>query len=453
MDDRNNQNNSQISRQLSSLAAYAACLVVIWFWNYACEIENDRRTITHDLRIEGERVRSELMSYLFSTELCRNILRMTPPTFIGLCEILVREGGLRPTLRTTVEEQVAKALYLLAHNVTNRELAFFFRRSGESVSRHFHTVLRAILGLYEKFIKQPDGFQILSEIASSQRFYRYFKDCIGAIDGTHIRVKVSQSEAPKYRGRKDYPTQNVLAACTFDLKFTYVLAGREGTTSDSRIMKEALNKQDPLRIPEGKYYLVDAGFMLRSGLITPYRGERYHLKEGVDPDDWLLAEVDAELINDINVLEEPSNSKEIANMPKRSKPSSSDINVLDNNSVCVWSNAMDDALIDAFHHQHILGNRAKPEAAEFRNKPIRNYDKLIVLYGKDRATGKHAETGSDMLKRSAHNNSRRSSTASLTIDEVDELISMNDAPLENTEKDGQDEQEQTTPKTPTLNAY
>ena len=29
----------------------------------------------------------------------------------------------------------------------------------------------------------------------------------------------------------------------------------------------------------GKYYLVDAGFMLTSGLITPYRGVRYHLKE------------------------------------------------------------------------------------------------------------------------------------------------------------------------------
>lgn len=51
------------------------------------------------------------------------------------------------------------------------------------------------------------------------------QDCIRAIDGTHVRVKVSSTEAPKYRGRKDYPTQNVLAACTFDLKFPYVLAG------------------------------------------------------------------------------------------------------------------------------------------------------------------------------------------------------------------------------------
>jgi hypothetical protein len=29
----------------------------------------------------------------------------------------------------------------------------------------------------------------------------------------------------------------------------------------------------------GKYYLGDAGFMLKKGVITPYRGVRYHLKE------------------------------------------------------------------------------------------------------------------------------------------------------------------------------
>ena len=29
----------------------------------------------------------------------------------------------------------------------------------------------------------------------------------------------------------------------------------------------------------GKFYLGDAGFMLKRGLITPYRGVRYHLKE------------------------------------------------------------------------------------------------------------------------------------------------------------------------------
>ncbi|XP_052732389.1 uncharacterized protein LOC128196196 [Vigna angularis] len=63
------------------------------------------------------------------------------------------------------------------------------------------------------------------------------------------------------------------------MKFTYVLAGWEGTASDSRILKNALDRDDPLVIPEGKYYLGDAGFMLKSTVLTPYRGVRYHLKE------------------------------------------------------------------------------------------------------------------------------------------------------------------------------
>jgi hypothetical protein len=32
-------------------------------------------------------------------------------------------------------------------------------------------------------------------------------------------------------------------------------------------------------VPEGKYYLADAGYGLRKGFLVPYRGVRYHLKE------------------------------------------------------------------------------------------------------------------------------------------------------------------------------
>nr|KYP44363.1 Putative nuclease HARBI1 [Cajanus cajan] len=63
------------------------------------------------------------------------------------------------------------------------------------------------------------------------------------------------------------------------MKFTYVLGGWEGTTSDSRILKDVLGREDPLIIPQGKYYLGDAGFMLKGQIITSYRGVRYHLKE------------------------------------------------------------------------------------------------------------------------------------------------------------------------------
>ncbi|KAG5586341.1 hypothetical protein H5410_046775 [Solanum commersonii] len=86
--------------------------------------------------------------------------------------------------------------------------------------------------------------------------------------------------------------------------------------------------------------------------------------------------------------------------------------------------------------------QAKPEAADLRTKSIRNYDKLIMLYRNDRASGKHAETVPVMLKRGTNKKLKRSSTSSLTVEEVDEMISMNGASLKNTEGDKQDEESQ-----------
>ncbi|KAK5793356.1 hypothetical protein PVK06_034499 [Gossypium arboreum] len=118
-----------------------------------------------------------------------------------------------------------------------------------------------------------------SEIRNNPRFYPYFKDCIRALDGTHVRASVPLSIHGRFRSRKGGTTQNVLAAITFDLKFSYVLASWEGCAHDSRILSDTLSRPRGLRIPQGKYYLADAGYGIRNGYITPYRGVRYHLKE------------------------------------------------------------------------------------------------------------------------------------------------------------------------------
>ena len=65
---------------------------------------------------------------------------------------------------------------------------------------------------------------------------------------------MSDDVVKRYRGRKDFPTQNVLAACSFDLKFTYVLPGWEGSASDSRILNNALTREiDNLIVPQGSF--------------------------------------------------------------------------------------------------------------------------------------------------------------------------------------------------------
>ena len=54
---------------------------------------------------------------------------------------------------------------------------------------------------------------------------------MGAIDGTHISAWVPSQLQISYRGRKSVCTQNVMAVCDFDMRFTFVNAGWEGTAT------------------------------------------------------------------------------------------------------------------------------------------------------------------------------------------------------------------------------
>jgi hypothetical protein len=54
-----------------------------------------------------------------------------------------------------------------------------------------------------------------------------------------------------FRGRKGSTTQNIMAAVDFDMKFTYVLAGWEGSAHDALILADALEQDDGLRVPQG----------------------------------------------------------------------------------------------------------------------------------------------------------------------------------------------------------
>ncbi|KAL5571332.1 hypothetical protein UlMin_020929 [Ulmus minor] len=106
-------------------------------------------------------------------------------------------------------------------------------------------------------------------------------ECIGAIDGTHIPCVVPANLATAYCNTKGYTSQNVLAIVDFDLKFTYMVAGWEGSVHDARVLLSA--QRDPAfsfpKPPPGKYYLVDFGYANRIGYLAPYRGTKYHLHD------------------------------------------------------------------------------------------------------------------------------------------------------------------------------
>jgi hypothetical protein len=91
-------------------------------------------------------------------------------------------------------------------------------------------------------------------------------------------VFVPPEEQARYRNRKGELTQNVLTACNFDIEFTYLLAGWEGSAHDGTVYRDA-HYYKGFITPPRKYWLGDAGYSNSDTILTPYRGTQYHLKE------------------------------------------------------------------------------------------------------------------------------------------------------------------------------
>lgn len=103
------------------------------------------------------------------------------------------------------------------------------------------------------------------------------QNCIGAIDGTHVPITISGEKAAPFRNRKGTLSHNVMVVCDFDLNFTFISCGWEGSATDAKVLRSALNSG--FHVPPGKFYLVDGGYANTPYFLAPYRGVRYHLKE------------------------------------------------------------------------------------------------------------------------------------------------------------------------------
>ncbi|XP_077232157.1 uncharacterized protein LOC143866890 [Tasmannia lanceolata] len=166
---------------------------------------------------------------------CIALLRMDVRCFRSFVAIFRNTVLLEDTIHCCVEEQVAIFLQVIAHSQRNRTIRASIRWSGATVSKYFNKVLCAVLKLQELFILPPSR-DTPHHIADNPNFMPYFK-------------------------------------------FTYVLAGWEGSASDSRVLASALSKLNGIPCLPGKFYLADGGYPCQRNFITPIRGIGYHLND------------------------------------------------------------------------------------------------------------------------------------------------------------------------------
>ncbi|KAL3734424.1 hypothetical protein ACJRO7_023731 [Eucalyptus globulus] len=207
--------------------------------------------------------------------------RMERHVFLNLCDLMKARGWLKDSRYIKVDEQIGIFLFMICHKNSNRTLCERFQRSGQTISKYFTIVLQAVLKLAKEIIVPPSFDVVPNEILMDPNHKLYFKDCVGAIDGTHVHASIPLSKQIPFRGRKGGTTQNVMCVCSFDMKFTFVYAGWEGSANDCRVLSTALEtpRLEFPRPPLGKYYVVDSGYASITGFLTLFRRERYHLNE------------------------------------------------------------------------------------------------------------------------------------------------------------------------------
>ncbi|WVZ67763.1 hypothetical protein U9M48_016803 [Paspalum notatum var. saurae] len=258
---------------------------------------------------------------------------MEPRIFKALADYLSSRDLLRSTRGVTVEEQLAMFMYMLARNASYRALCDRFQHSGETIHRHIAACFNAISSLAFDFVNPPST-ETHWKISSNPHFAPYFQNCLGAIDGTHIPITISESSA-----------------------------------SDAGVLSSAI--RSGFRVPTGKYYLVDGGYANTPCLMAQAQRARWTTKYEKGLVDILskLQDKEAQLKKEY---------KAIKSIRNRSGVSWNQEASMINTSTEVWD--------------EIIQEDSKLRRYEKKSFPL--FDSLDLLYEGQIAEGKHLFTSS-----------------------------------------------------------
>ena len=234
----------------------------------------------------------------------RQNMKMCSDTFATIKNALLRRRLIGPSQYVSVDEKIAILMFIVGHAASNRQAQERFQRSVWTVTRWIRdrqsvwitnivaAVSTSAFPRSQRLLRRLYIYPIQQSVPA--RSWKIPKDIhIWKIASVRWMVPISPFNH-RLEMRSRSATDNLLAACSFDLKSIYVLAGWEGSAAHSAVLTDALGKG--LVIPRGKYYLGDAVYGLSDFCLTPYRGVLYHLRE------WALGN------------QRPCNAKELFNL-------------------------------------------------------------------------------------------------------------------------------------------
>ncbi|XP_015265178.1 PREDICTED: putative nuclease HARBI1 [Gekko japonicus] len=182
----------------------------------------------------------------------------------------------------SVEERVTVGVWWMANIMSYRTIGQQFGLARSTVAGIVMEVTRAISEqLHHRLVVLRNPDRVMRSFAA-----KGFPQCVGAMDGCHIRVRVPVPLAHLYMNRKNYTS--VLLQGTVDNvgRFVDIVVGQSGQSHDAHVLMRSnimarmeagvYVPGNPTRTIEGvpvpPLIVAAAAYPLRSWLIPPYKG-------------------------------------------------------------------------------------------------------------------------------------------------------------------------------------
>ncbi|CAH2007715.1 unnamed protein product [Acanthoscelides obtectus] len=219
-----------------------------------------------------------------------SLYRMSKESYTHLVELLVPHIHQRDThMRECVsaEERILITIRYLATGATFTSISLYFARGDSTVSRIIGEITAIIWdALKDIYMPTPDKNQWK---IIAQRFHLLWNlpNCLGALDGKHIRIEKLPNSGSLNFNYKSYHSIVLMACSDADGLFTYIETGFAGRNSDGGIFRASaikhfiegdnLDLPTPLRLPNDDnnykfpfYFVGDEAFPLLHYLLRPY---------------------------------------------------------------------------------------------------------------------------------------------------------------------------------------
>ncbi|XP_063586006.1 uncharacterized protein LOC134763464 [Penaeus indicus] len=225
--------------------------------------------------------------------------RMTQESFNELLAIIgphIRKDSTHLRKSIPAEERLAMTLRFLATGCSSSELHYTFR-CGKSTARGIVQEVCKAMRKYLHNLCFPElTKQEWLKIEEGFRCEAHFPNCIGAIDGKHVRLIKPTGSGSNYFCYKKYFSMVLLAVCDANYRFTFIDVGSYGKVSDSSIYKNSnlykKMQQNTLNIPSDKpvstngdplpfVFVGDEAFGLSTHMLRPYVGKNLQHKKKI----------------------------------------------------------------------------------------------------------------------------------------------------------------------------